>query len=329
MPTPYDIILADPPWRFENWDSSERATRGEHWGRANGRSPYDTMDTADIAALPVAQIAHRDTVLFLWATAPKLPDALAVMQAWGFVYRTRVFTWVKLTRQAYRNFEQWQAQGKGPEEILARLFHAGTGFWSLQNAEDVLVGRRKGGKLGPRRGTRSLIVTPVGAHSVKPLEVHRRIVRICGDRPRIEQFDARPRVAGWDAIGDGIDGLDIRASLRRVQEGLPLPGVGAPTVRGSLTEQQQDLLWHLLELERYRDDRGIPWRPGLNHPEWNEACRASASRTLKRLERRGLLHRVRPGGRTTHVEWTPAGLALVQSWTEDGAEGVRKLTAGL
>lgn len=31
----------------------------------------------------------------MWATYPRLPDALAVVEAWGFAYKTVGFTWVK------------------------------------------------------------------------------------------------------------------------------------------------------------------------------------------------------------------------------------------
>jgi hypothetical protein len=33
-------------------------------------------------------------VLFLWATVPMLPQALEVMEAWGFAYKSH-FAWVK------------------------------------------------------------------------------------------------------------------------------------------------------------------------------------------------------------------------------------------
>ncbi len=58
-----------------------------------GALPY-TMPTEDIAAMPVADYATTNAVLFLWATNPLLPDALQVMAAWGFEYKTNM-VWVK------------------------------------------------------------------------------------------------------------------------------------------------------------------------------------------------------------------------------------------
>jgi N6-adenosine-specific RNA methylase IME4 len=55
---------------------------------------YPTSCTEVIAARDVASIAADGCVLFLWATAPMLPQALEVLTAWGFEYRSHV-VWVK------------------------------------------------------------------------------------------------------------------------------------------------------------------------------------------------------------------------------------------
>ena len=188
----YSIIYADPAWRFKNWSMEAAAVKGEKWGRANGRSPYDCMDTKDICTLPVREVATRDCVLFLWATFPKLPDALQVIQAWGFEYKTNAFTWIK----------------ENPSGIGYKF---GLGYWTRGNAEVCLLATR--GK--PKRVSKTvpqLVFAPVGTHSVKPPVVRERIVKLVGDLPRLEMF-AREHVPGWTSIGDGVDGLDIRDSL--------------------------------------------------------------------------------------------------------------------
>ena len=68
----YQIIYADPPWRFKNWSIKELAIRGEKWARKNGRSLYDVMDNEQIYSLPIKNIADKNCILFLWATYPKL-----------------------------------------------------------------------------------------------------------------------------------------------------------------------------------------------------------------------------------------------------------------
>lgn len=179
----YREILADPPWRFKNWSMAELAKRGEKWARRNGRSPYDVMDTADICALPIREIAAKDCVLFLWATYPKLEDALAVMRAWGFTYKTVAFTWVK----------------KNPKGVGWKF---GLGYWTRGNPEICLLGTR--GK--PKRINKcvaNLTISPVRDHSRKPDEVREKIVSLMGDLPRIELF-ARERIEGWDAWGNEV-----------------------------------------------------------------------------------------------------------------------------
>jgi N6-adenosine-specific RNA methylase IME4 len=78
----FDIIYADPPWRYEHPISNSRKIENQ----------YPTMELGDIKTLkiPVAE----DSILFLWATAPKLTEAMDVINAWGFLYRTNL-VWVK------------------------------------------------------------------------------------------------------------------------------------------------------------------------------------------------------------------------------------------
>ena len=82
----YSVIYADPPWSY---------TQGGH-GAATKH--YQTMTAAAIKELPVAQLAAKDAVLFMWATFPNPPQALETIEAWGFKYKTLGFNWVKKSR---------------------------------------------------------------------------------------------------------------------------------------------------------------------------------------------------------------------------------------
>lgn len=184
----YSIILADPPWEFR--------TRSE---KGKGRSPdrhYPTMSTEAICALGVAGIAASNSLLFLWATYPRLPDALQVISAWGFIYKSVAFTWVKLN-----------PSGVG--------FHLGAGYWTRQNPELCLLATR-GNPKRVNKGVRNLIVSPRGRHSEKPPEIRDHIVQLIGDLPRIELF-ARQRVSGWSIWGnEAPGGSDIELHTLRV-----------------------------------------------------------------------------------------------------------------
>ena len=74
----YDVIYADPPWKYSNNQTTT----------ARGAKPYSEMDLDDICELPVARLAADPCALFMWATYPKLPEALQVMGMWGFHYTT-------------------------------------------------------------------------------------------------------------------------------------------------------------------------------------------------------------------------------------------------
>jgi N6-adenosine-specific RNA methylase IME4 len=187
-------LLADPPWRFQNWSMSEQAKYDEAWARRNGRSPYGVMNTADIARLPVKDVCAKDCVLFLWATYPKLRDAFEVIDGWGFTYKTVAYTWVKQN-----------PSGNG--------YHFGLGYWTRGNPEICLLATR--GK--PKRVDNSvanLIISPRRDHSRKPDEIHDRIERLVGG-PYLEMFARQPR-DNWTCLGNETSGGDIGDDLRRL-----------------------------------------------------------------------------------------------------------------
>ncbi len=95
---PYRLIYADPSWRFSNWSMSEMAQYGEKWARRMGRSPYPVMNLDDMMAMPVKQLAARDSLLAMWCTGPMIADGAhrALADAWGFDLRALSFVWIKL-----------------------------------------------------------------------------------------------------------------------------------------------------------------------------------------------------------------------------------------
>lgn len=143
---------------------------------------YPTMALDAICALPVAGLAAPDAVLLVWATPPQLPQALRVIEAWGFTFKTVAFTWVKLNDDG------------SP--------FMGMGFYTRQNAEYCLLATR--GSPLPRvdRGVSSVVLSRRRDHSQKPDGQYDRIERLFGkDTRRLELF-ARRRWPGWDAWGN-------------------------------------------------------------------------------------------------------------------------------
>src|SRR5207247_568430 len=86
----YQIIYADPPWSYQKTGSTKNS-------RGMAKQFYPTLSTDDICLLPISDLAAVNSALFLWATYPKLPDALKVVDAWGFQYFGLAFNWIKKT----------------------------------------------------------------------------------------------------------------------------------------------------------------------------------------------------------------------------------------
>lgn len=165
----YPVLYADPPGRF--------GVRSEVTGRdRSAENHYPTMPTEEIAGLlaELGGVAARDAVLFLWATTPMLLDGLAVMQAWGFTYKSH---WI------------WD------KEV------AGTGYWGRDRHELLLIGTR-GDAVAPLPGTQPDTVhrERKGRHSAKPDAFAERIETLLPGIAKIELF-ARAARPGWDVWG--------------------------------------------------------------------------------------------------------------------------------
>lgn len=163
----YGVIYADPEWRFEVYSRETGMDR-------SADNHYPTSCTEQICARPVDQIAAKDSILFLWATVPMLPDALDVMRAWGFEYKSH---------------------------CMWRKDRIGTGYW-FRNAHELLLVGTRGNIPAPAMGTQweSVIEAPVGKHSAKPDKFYELIEGYFPNLPKIE-LNARRAREGWDAWG--------------------------------------------------------------------------------------------------------------------------------
>ncbi len=163
------LLLADPPWRYEHVVTESRAIENQ----------YPTMSHDEIKAYPVARLATDDAVLFLWATSPKLAEALEVMATWGFTYRTSL-VWVK-------------------DKI-------GMGYWARQRHELLLVGTR-GNPPAPEPANRpdSVFSAPRGRHSEKPAIVYEILESLYPEwKDNRREVFARSKRDGWLCLGNEI-----------------------------------------------------------------------------------------------------------------------------
>lgn len=170
----YNIIYADPPWQFQNYNDETSV----NWVG----NQYPLMTLHEICSLPVSTISDKDCALFLWATFPTLDTAFSVINAWGFTYKTVAFVWVKTN-----------------EDSTPFL---GMGYWTRSNAEICLLAT----KGQPKRidpNVFQVVTSKRKGHSQKPAEVRKRIVQLLGNLPKIELF-ARERLEGWDSWGNQL-----------------------------------------------------------------------------------------------------------------------------
>ena len=166
----YQIIYADPPWRFEKgfWDRS----------KSNPTSHYDTMSIPDICALPIGTISADNSHLYMWTTSRHLMDgdAVKVIKSWGFT-PMNIITWCK------------------PQISLGYYF---------RNSTEHLLFAKKGKLHTLDRVQGTYKVSDRLKHSQKPQYFRDTIVRCSGNLSRIELF-ARQRTPGWDVWGNEVD----------------------------------------------------------------------------------------------------------------------------
>ena len=163
----FDVILADPPWSYDFSPTHTRAIE----------SHYPTMSLEAIKSLPIP--AKENAVLFLWATAPKLQEALVVLNAWGFEYKTcAIWDKVKL----------------------------GMGHWFRIQHELILLGTKGQVKPpAPELRCRSIIQAHFTRHSQKPEALYEVIEQLFPQSSYLELFArGKPREA-WEVWGNEIE----------------------------------------------------------------------------------------------------------------------------
>ncbi len=185
----YGVIYADPEWRFEPYSRDSGMDRAAD-------NHYPTSPLEAIKVRPVGDIAADDCVLFMWATVPMLPQALEVMAAWGF---------------AYKSSQAWTKD------------RSGTGYW-FRNAHEILLVGTRGDVPAPAMGTQwsSWQEWTPGRHSEKPEKAYDLIEAYYPNLPKIE-LNARRARDGWDTWG-----LEAPVADRGIDEHEPPDAHGSP-----------------------------------------------------------------------------------------------------
>lgn len=173
----FQLILADPPWQYR--DDGVRGAAESH---------YPTTPIANLNAMRpmIDRLSEDDSVLVMWAVSPLLPDALTLMDSWGFTYKSSAI---------------WHKTGAIGMGHTFRIDH-----------EFLLIGIRGQGIAVNDRAVRSMITAPIGKHSVKPVAAYGVIERLWPqDVSKIELF-ARASRPGWAAWGAEAPPIESEAA---------------------------------------------------------------------------------------------------------------------
>ncbi|NTG48605.1 DNA methyltransferase [Agrobacterium rhizogenes] len=170
QPHTYDFIMSDFAWEF-----ALRSKKGE--GKS-AQAQYNCMSLDQIKNLPVLDLCRENAVHWMWATNPMLPQAIAVMEAQGFEFKT-AGTWLKTTVHGKIAF--------------------GTGYILRSSSEPFLIGTR--GKPKTTKSVRSGFTGLARKHSQKPEEAFAAAEKLMPKARRLELF-SRTNRPGWDHFGD-------------------------------------------------------------------------------------------------------------------------------
>jgi len=193
--TKFDLLLCDPPWKYTQ-DNTGTNIASRHYG---------LMDQKDLNDLPVKDILNKKAAVLMWATGPKLDFAVETMKAWGLHYRGVAFVWVKT-----RKSDGVIINGQGVPPTFTK-----------PTTEFLLLGTtKKAGRMIPLKkfNTAQVVLAPRGKHSEKP-EVFREMVEKTFLEPysKIELF-SRKKVPGWTTLGNEIDGMDIKETIKNLAQ---------------------------------------------------------------------------------------------------------------
>jgi N6-adenosine-specific RNA methylase IME4 len=174
----FGTVLADPPWQFQN-RTGKIAPEHKRLNR------YGTLTLDDIKSLPIAHLAEDVAHLYLWVPNALLPQGLAVLEAWGFQYKTNL-VWHKVRKDG------------GPDG-------RGVGFYFRNVTELLLFGVRGKNARTLAAGRRQVnyLATRKREHSRKPDELY-ELIEACSWGPYLELF-ARGSRSSWVTWGNQAD----------------------------------------------------------------------------------------------------------------------------
>ena len=176
----YDVIYADPPWKYRQQRPG---------GMNNAADHYDVMSLEDIAALPEWELLNKPGVVFMWTTSPLLEESMELGKMLGLHYRGIEFVWVKTKKDG----SPMGAAGVRPS-IVKPLTELVLGFSNKRTGRPLPLSSES---------VVQTVFAPKREHSRKPDEVAERIESLYPSASKLEMF-ARTTRPGWDVFGNEV-----------------------------------------------------------------------------------------------------------------------------
>ncbi len=231
----YQIISVDAPWHYANWTAKKNGAAAAH---------YPGMKIAELAKLPVGDLAAKNSLCLLWITGPKIMENAhtTLFDAWGFRATTILFVWVKTYREPvsiHAEKGHWGSRvsplhGLVPPEVMTNFkgvkdiqiipgnWCHGNGFYTSSGCEFLMLGVRGVLPRKPLLEKQILVAARGPLHSAKPNDEVRRRLKVVfpeyDSYSKIELFARPPVPPDWTALGNEIDGRDIHESLPELLE---------------------------------------------------------------------------------------------------------------
>lgn len=259
----YQLIYADPPWRYQN--------KGVNGAAENH---YQTMTLEDMKRLPVWSIAADDAVLCMWFTGTHVDEAKELVKAWGFEVRTmKGLTWVKLNELAWQHIEKRLREQDVLDfhdflELLNTQTRMNGGTYTRANSEDMLIAVRGAGLERAAMNVKQVVYSCLGEHSQKPAEARYRIEQLYGNVSRIELF-SRGDAAGWHHWGNEnpFNDIDLVPATFTAMPAARNSRVKAQTgyyqaIAGALQQTQQQIIPEIISAP---ETNNRVWPAEVNH----------------------------------------------------------------
>lgn len=196
-PAEFEVLYIDPPWAYNQRAVHTGSTK--FGGGVHGQYPVIQHHEMLYIASQIKHVMNENAIMFIWIVNPQVKEALEFIEAAGFKYKTKAFTWIKLNPRLGTPF-------------------VGPGYYTGSNSEDCWLAVRGKPPAPDVRLISQVLLEPRDRHSKKPYAARERIEKMYPEARKLEMF-ARETHMNWASMGNEIDGLDIRDALKLAKTG--------------------------------------------------------------------------------------------------------------